>query len=222
MRLEEKIAALQATAAFRDVAVETLKQALECSQSRSVKRGEHLFLEGEEVAWIYVLVSGAARTFYLTKQAREFTVEVHSARAVLGIQALFQPMRVYATSAGVLEPGEVLCLEARTLERLTLHSAELANALLRFAVSRSSALMRRVHEVFSADLNSRMAKLLVVNANESGWQLPRNTLLAAELGTVPELVSRKLGEFYRMGFIRLSKRRVWINGRAALQAMLEP
>lgn len=131
---------------------------------------------------------GCGRTFYLNKQAREFTVELHSTRAVLGIRALFQPAKVYATSAGMLEAGEVLCLEARTLEQLTLQSAELANALLRFAVSRVGALMRRVNEVFFADLNSRMAKLLIVNQDENGWQLPRNTLLAAELGTVPELI----------------------------------
>ncbi len=221
MRLEEKIVALRATVAFRGVADATLEQVLEGSHARVVKRGEHLFLHGEVVAWIYVLVSGASRTFYLTKHAREFTVEVHSSRAVLGIQALFQPMKSSATSAAMLETGEVLCLEARTLERLTLQSAELANALLRFAVSRSSALMRRVNEVFLADLNSRFARLLLVNADVNGWLLPRNTLLAAELGTVPELVSRKLGEFYRMGFIRLTKRRVWISDHTALEAMLE-
>jgi CRP/FNR family transcriptional regulator, dissimilatory nitrate respiration regulator len=222
VRLEEKIAVLQVTPAFRDVADETLRQILEGSHSRSVKRGEHLFLDGEEVARIYVLASGVARTFYFNKQMREFTVEVHSARAVLGIQALFQPAKIYATSAAMLETGDVLSIEARTLERLTSHNPALANALLRFAVSRSAALMRRVNEVFLADLNSRVAKLLIANQHENGWQLPRNTLLAAELGTVPELVSRKLGEFYRMGWIRLVKRRVWINDRAALDAMLEP
>ena len=169
MTLEEKIGVLKVTSAFRDLADDTLRQVLEGSHSRSVKRGEHLFLEGEEVAWIYVLASGTARTFYLTKQSREFTVELHSTRAVLGIQALFQPAKVYATSAAMLETGEVLCLEARSLERLTLQSAELSNALLRFAVSRVGALMRRVNEVFFADLNSRMAKLLIVNQDENGW-----------------------------------------------------
>ena len=89
MTLEEKIGVLKVTSAFRDLADDTLRQVLEGSHSRSVKRGEHLFLEGEEVASIYVLASGVARTFYLNKQAREFTVELHSTRAVLGIQALF-------------------------------------------------------------------------------------------------------------------------------------
>jgi CRP/FNR family transcriptional regulator, dissimilatory nitrate respiration regulator len=221
VRLEENIVVLQATAAFRDVAQPVIQQILEGSQSKPVKRGEHLFLEGQAVEWLYVLVSGAGRTFYLTKQAREFTVEVHSARAVLGIQALFQPAKRYATSADMLETGEVLCIEARRLERLTSHNAELSNALLRFAVSRSGALMRRVNEVFFADLNSRMARLLLVHEHENGWLLPRNTLLAAELATVPELVSRKLGEFYRMGFIGLAKRRVSITNRAALNALVE-
>ena len=216
------MAVLKASAAFRGVAQGTLQQLLEGSQCRSVKRGQHLFVEGQELAWIHVLVSGVVRTFYLTRQSREFTVEVHSARAVLGIQALFQPAKLYATNAAMLEPGEVLSIDARNLEQLTSQNADLANALLRFAVSRSGALMRRVNDVFLADLNARVAQLLIANADQQGWLLPRNTLLAAELGTVPELVSRKLGEFYRMGFIRLDRRRVWISDRAALQAMLEP
>ena len=141
---------------------------------------------------------------------------------MLGVQALFQPAKVYATSAAMLNAGEVLCIEAQRLERLTSEHAQLANPLLRFAVSRVGDLMRRVNDVFLADLNSRMARLLIINADQHGWLLPRNTLLAAELGTVPELVSRKLGEFYRMGYIRLEKRRVWIADRSALQAMLEP
>ena len=222
MRLEQKIDLLKSSAAFRGVSEDVLRQVLEGSHCKSVKRSEHLFLEAEAVTSVYVLVSGVARTYSLTKQAREFTVEVHSARAVLGIQALFQPARVYATSAAMLDVGEVLSIEAQTLERLTLEHAELANALLRFAVSRVGDLMRRVNEVFLADLNSRVARVLIINADQHGWLLPRNTLLAAELGTVPELVSRKLGEFYRMGYIRLEKRRVWIADRSALQAMLEP
>jgi CRP/FNR family transcriptional regulator, dissimilatory nitrate respiration regulator len=45
--------------------------------------------------------------------------------------------------------------------------------------------------------------------HENGF-LPSNSELASLLGTVPELISRKLGEFYRQGWIRLERRRVWI------------
>jgi CRP/FNR family transcriptional regulator len=66
-----------------------------------------------------------------------------------------------------------------------------------------------------------VARILLENENSDGWLLPPNSLLAAELGTVPELVSRKLGEFYRLGLIQIVKRRVWIVDLQALKNLLE-
>ena len=38
---------------------------------------------------------------------------------------------------------------------------------------------------------------------------------------MPEAVSRKLGELFRQGLIRLANRRVWIDDPAALRALAE-
>lgn len=46
-----------------------------------------------------------------------------------------------------------------------------------------------------------------------GFRLPTNLELAA--------VSRKLGELFRQGLIRLAERRVWIGSPAALRALAE-
>ena len=79
MQLEQKTDLLNASAGFRGVSEDVLRQVLEGSHCKSVKRGEHFFLEGQAVTSVYVLVSGVARTYSQTRQAREFTVEVHSA-----------------------------------------------------------------------------------------------------------------------------------------------
>lgn len=44
--------------------------------------------------------------------------------------------------------------------------------------------------------------------------------IAALLGTVPELVSRKLGHLYRHKLIRLEGRRVWIPDPGALASLI--
>jgi CRP/FNR family transcriptional regulator, dissimilatory nitrate respiration regulator len=221
MTLEQKLLALQVTTAFRSLAKETLLRLLEQSSWLVYQRGHLLFEESQEVSQVFVLVSGAARTFYLTKQAREFTVGVYQARAVLGLQSVFQAKPSYSVSAQMLKTGVVLRLDAIQLKQMVLQDAVFANALLRFVVSRSGALLRRVNQVFFADLNARVARVLLENADSNGWVLPPNSLLAAELGTVPELVSRKLGELYRLGLIRIVKRRVWIVDSVALTDLLE-
>ncbi len=221
MVLEQQVLVLQRTAAFRGLTVPMLERLLEGSMCLTLQRGELLFAAGDSVSRVFVIVSGVARTFCLTSLAREFTVAVLSARAVLGIQSLWSSERCYSVSAQMLEVGVVLSLDALQLEALVTSDAALANTLLRFVVSRSGALLRRVDQVFFADLNARVARVLLENADSSGWLLPPNSLLASELGTVPELVSRKLGEFYRMGFIRLEKRRVWVVNPQALADLLE-
>ncbi len=221
MTLEQKLLALQGTTAFQKVVTDTLMRLLERSSCQVYQPTQMLFTEGETVSQVLILVSGVARTFYLTKQAREFTVGVFQAKAVLGLQSVFQNKPVYTVSAQMLQTGLVLRLEADLLEQCVLQDAAFANALLRFVVSRSGALLRRVDEVFFADLNARLSRVLLENADANGWLLPPNPLLAAELGTVPELVSRKLGEFYRLGLIQITKRRVWIVDSVALTNLLE-
>lgn len=221
MNLEQQVLALQQTAAFRGVSRPMLEALLEGALVQPMPKAAMLFSEGQPVSRVLVLVSGAARTFCLTKQAREFTIGVYSPRAVLGLQAVFQANPSHFASAQMLEAGLVLSLEAANLERLVASDAALANALLRFVVSRSGALLRRVDQVFFADLNARVARLLLEHSSDSGWLLPTNTVLAAELGTVPELVSRKLGEFYRLGLIALEKRRVWVVNPQTLSDLLE-
>lgn len=217
----ESLLVLQHTAAFRDVPAPILEQLLLASTTQTLTRGARLFAEQQAATRVYVLVSGVARTYYLTKQAREFTVAVHAARSVLGVQSVFSARQAYAVSAEILEPAEVIRLDAAHLEWLVARDAMVASALLRFVVSRQQALLQRVDEVFFADLNAKLARVLLKHHSVDGWLLPPNSLLAAELGTVPELISRKLGEFYRMGLIRLQKRRVWVVNVRALQALLE-
>ena len=54
-----------------------------------------------------------------------------------------------------------------------------------------------------------------------GFRLPTNPELAAILGTVPEPVSRKLGQFFREGLIQMKDRRVWITDTAVLRQVAE-
>ncbi|MFB9992779.1 helix-turn-helix domain-containing protein [Deinococcus oregonensis] len=50
--------------------------------------------------------------------------------------------------------------------------------------------------------------------------LPTNSTLAAELGSVPEVVSRKLGEFYRLGLIALERRTVRVTDAVRLREIV--
>jgi CRP/FNR family transcriptional regulator len=60
-----------------------------------------------------------------------------------------------------------------------------------------------------------------LEAEGQGFRLPTNPELGALLGTVPEAVSRNLGELYRRGLIRLLGRRVEVPDPGALESLVK-
>ena len=49
-----------------------------------------------------------------------------------------------------------------------------------------------------------------------------NDDLALAVGTAREVVNRKLRDFERLGALRLGRGRIWLEDRAALQALMKP
>jgi CRP/FNR family transcriptional regulator, dissimilatory nitrate respiration regulator len=202
---------MRQTAWLRDASQSALLELARISSVHEFTRDAVLFLEGDAVETVFVLVSGFVRTYrFDPRRERTFTIGTYGTRQTLGVVSAFlEPSRFTAT-AEVLERGIALQLAATAVRSLAAREAKFASLTLRHVATRHAALTRRVSELLFADLNARVAALLLEHDEASVWALPTNSLLAAQLGTVPELVSRKLGEFYRRGWIRLEKRRVWV------------
>jgi CRP/FNR family transcriptional regulator, dissimilatory nitrate respiration regulator len=100
-------------------------------------------------------------------------------------------------------------------------SLALSASAIRFLARRQLGLTRRLEQLFFTELGSRLGAYLLEYASNDGFALPTNSELASLIGTVPELVSRKLGEFYRLGWIRLERRRVWVVDSRALRDLVE-
>jgi CRP/FNR family transcriptional regulator, dissimilatory nitrate respiration regulator len=221
MTLEDQLQLLQNTVIFRDVLESDLLELMRQSRVKTFQIGETVYLEGDIAESIYVVSSGYFKTFSSSPDgARELTLSVEGSRQILGLVAAFLEPKIHAASCVTLETGVLLCIPIDVLSLALERSPSLASASLRFLASRHSKLIRRTEQLFFSELNQRLAAYLLEHASSEGFQLPTNSQLASQLGTVPELVSRKLGEFYRQGFIRLEKRRVWLENIDALKFSL--
>lgn len=119
-----------------------------------------------------------------------------------------------------LEPCVLLGFPmSAVLERMT-HSPLLGSRLLTGLAEQQSHLLGQLERWQFWDLGARLGAHLLEQDRLEGQELPTNSVLAALLGTVPELVSRKLGEFYRAGYIRLERRRLWITDYSALESIV--
>ncbi|GLV47257.1 cAMP-binding protein [Thermus sp. LT1-2-5] len=205
---------------FRELGSKDLEALAREARPRSLRRGEVLFLEGEPVRALFVVRKGLIKVYKLDPEGRKQVVlHVEGPGRVLAEVALFLERPTYPASAEALEESEVLCIPKETFYRLLEERPPLARALIRYLARRQGQLLHLLDRLVFHEVRERLCEFLLGRLKEEGqgFRLPTNPELAALLGTVPEAVSRNLGELYRRGLIRLSGRRVEIPNPKALE-----
>lgn len=208
---------------FRGAHPDDLRELAALSTPLSFRRGEALFHAGDEVRSLYLVVRGSVRVYRVGRGGtRELTLHVEGPRQLVAGVTAFQEQATpdalvsYPAHAEALQtPTELLSLPAQAVREAAYHTPALAQAVIAYFARRQAELMERMESLVFSELGERLAAYLLEHA-AAPWPLPTNSELAALLGTVPELVSRKLGEFYRLGVIRLERRVVQVVDAPAL------
>lgn len=191
---------------------------------RTLRRGEVLFRAGDELDTLYIVGSGSVRVYRVVRGGtRELTLHVEGPRQLVAGVGVFSgsdgsdPAPAHAVA--LQTPTEVLCLPAAAVREQVFGTPALAAAVIAALARRQAELLARLEGLVFSELGERLAAYLLEHAADRPHALPTNSDLAALLGTVPELVSRKLGEFYRLGLIELERRRVRVLDHAELERL---
>lgn len=187
---------------FRELAPEDLRALVAEAQVRRLRKGELLFLEGEPVQGLFVVQKGLVKVYKLDPEGRKQVVlHVEGPGRVLAEVALFLDRATYPASAEALEESEVLAIPKDRFFRLLEERPPLARALIRYLARRQGQLLHLLDRLVFHEVRERLCEFLLERLREEGqgFRLPTNPELAALLGTVPEAVSRNLGELYRRG-----------------------
>lgn len=197
---------------FQGVQQTYLEPLVQVAQFQHYQRGQHLFYEGDAVQKLYFVEQGSIRVYRVAKAGkRELTLHVEGPRQMVAGLAVFQGQSAIApANAQVLQtPTSTLILPTDLVLNTVFQTPVLAQAVIGFYARRQADLLSRIDKWVFSELGQRLAIYLLAQKKQP-HTLPTNHELAALLGTVPELISRKLGEFYRLGFIQLERRTVTI------------
>ncbi|MFN4073380.1 MAG: Crp/Fnr family transcriptional regulator [Thermus sp.] len=208
---------------FRDLASEDLAALEQEAQARRLKRGQVLFLEGEPVRSLFVVERGLIKVYKLDPEGRKQVVlHLEGPGRVLAEVALFLDRPTYPASAEALEDSQVLAIPKERFFQLVDSRPPLARALIRYLARRQGQLLHLLDRLVFHEVRERLCEFLLQKLAEEGqgFLLPTNPELAALLGTVPEAVSRNLGQLYRQGLIRLKGRQVEIPNPQALMELI--
>ncbi len=195
---------------------------------RHFKARDLIFSEGDSCAGLYVVEAGHVKLFKSSASGREQVLAVESPGYTIAELPVFDG-GTYPASAEAVSDLTLLFVSKQDFQSLCLEHPKVALKVLRVVGRRLRGLVAIIEELSFTTVRHRLISLLLRLARQgrhvgSGIEvtLPAsNQELAAQIGTVRELVSRNMSRLQAEGLIRLDGRTVTLTNPKALQAVLE-
>ncbi len=217
----EALDALRRALFSREVSEEVLRGLLTRSRIVHATRGEVLFLRGEPCHGLYIVLEGAVRVYNSSSNGREQVIGVERSGSVIGELPLFdggnQPY-----SAEAMSPSRLLFIPRDHFLSVMHAHPEMMQAALRALAIRVRRLLHLVEELSLHEVPERVARYLLSQAKERGACFTldyTHAELAAQLGTVREVVTRTLNRFRKAGWIAVQNGQITVIDPEALQAL---
>jgi CRP/FNR family transcriptional regulator, anaerobic regulatory protein len=181
--------------------------------------GRDVFVEGDQVDAIALLISGVVRVYKIGETGREITLYrfgngescILTANAILSQKNFPAIATVEKDAEAVMIPSDAFRDWVRRYDLWREFVFELLS-------QRLSSVMAIVEEVAFRRMDARLASLLTERSRRSDLIHMTHQEIAAELGSSREVISRILEDFSAQGMLEVSRGSIKITDREALQA----
>jgi len=193
--------------------------------SRRYSAGETIFGEGEPCPGLYVVEAGNVRIFKSSANGREQVLSIDGPGSSIAELPVFDG-GTYPASASAIDDAILLFVSKLDFQALCLAHPQVPLKVLRIVGARLRRLVGIIEELSFTTVRHRLASYLLRLAQKSGKRtaagvevsLPiTNQELAAQIGTVRELVSRNLSRLQAEGMVKIDGRDVLIRNLKALE-----
>ena len=183
-----------------------------------IPAGRDVFVEGQQVGAIPLLISGTVRVYQIGETGREVTLYrfrpgescVLTANAILTRQS-------FPAVATVEEEAEAVMIPAQIFREWVAREAVWRGFFVQLVAQRLASVMNVVDEVAFHRLDQRVAALIAQRAATGSAVLITHQEIAAELGSAREAVSRVLEDLAAKGLIRSARGRIDVLDLQALE-----
>ncbi len=187
-----------------------------------IPAGKDIFVEGDAVQSIALILSGNVRVYKIGENGREITLYrfglgescILTANAIMNHQTFPAVALVESEAEAIMVPAETFRDWMRRYE-------EWRTFLFDLLSQRLAAVMSIVDEVVFHRMDGRVAALLLRRADQGSIISITHQEIAAELGTSREVISRILEGFESAGSIGSSRGQIEILDAAELEARAE-
>jgi len=225
MARENNEAVLRKTSIFASLTHAEMQDLCARVTSRHFQRGEMLFNEGDQCSGLFLVASGKIRIFKLSSAGREQVLAVEGPGSSFAELPVFDGGK-YPASASAAEDAEVLFISRKDLQNYCREHPEVALKMLAVVGGRLRRLVGIIEDLSFTTVRQRLISVVLRLVQESGSATKQGLRveltkshqeLAAELGTVRELVSRNLSRLQAEGFVEVDGRTIIVKDVAGLK-----
>jgi CRP/FNR family transcriptional regulator, dissimilatory nitrate respiration regulator len=217
----QRIDTLRGNTYFSELPESLLREVAQNTQLREYQRGDILFWEADPCDGLHIIENGSAKIYRLSPQGRQYIVRILQEGDTFAEVPAFDggsnPVNVEA-----LENCRAWVINGEKLRALVLQNPGFAQKVLANFGEMLRSLIRNVSEMAFYQVTHRLARLISEFPAEESRLHWTQEQLAAQLGTVREVVARSLKELERSGAIRIEDRRIHIADESLLRQWTQP
>src|SRR5690625_3873992 len=194
---------------FAELPADDLEALAAVAHRRKLVTGETLFFAAEPAQGMQIVVSGRVKVFVVSPATgREVILTVERPFGTVA-ELVALDGGEYPASAEAAEPSELLILEQEGFQQVLHDRPGVALHLMRMLGRRLRRLVGLLEALSFQEVVHRLAAYLLGEARKGlPFALATNAEIAAQLGTVPELVSRHLSRLLAGEVISMNGRTV--------------
>ena len=221
------IDALRNCRLFTGLAGNDLQAVSEIVLIKSLNKGDYLFREGDPGRGFYVVQKGAVNVHRVNGIGKEQVIHIFRAGESFA-EATLATDAGYPADARAIEASQVLLVQKAGFLALLRRQPELALRMLAAMSVHLRVLIGQLEDLTLKDVETRLANWLVKRCGPAGSNQPARIelkttkrVLAAELGTVSETLSRTLAKFRDQKLIIVKGKELLVTNPPGLRALLQ-
>jgi CRP/FNR family transcriptional regulator len=216
---------LRKTPLFQSLTDDEVRALAARATRKRFQKDEQLFAEGDPCTGLYLVAAGKIRIFKLSPSGREQILAVEGPGGSFAELPVFDGGN-YPAAASALEDTEVLFVSRKDFQNFCREHPEVALKVIAVVGSRLRRLVGIIEELSFTTVRQRLIALILRLAQAGGTRTSEGIRielakshqdLAAELGTVRELVSRNLSRLEAEGFLDVAGRKIVVKDLPGLR-----
>ncbi len=190
------------------------------SQIVSVPAGTQVFGPGQSADNLLLLLSGTVRVQQKSDTGREvFLYRVHAGESCVLTTACMLAFEDYAADGSAETDVTAVAIPRATFDEISGRSAVFREFIFKAYSRRITDLFTLIDDIVFQRMDVRLAARLLELAGEGDVVQATHQVLASELGTAREVVSRTLSEFHRRGWVDQARGVVHLVGKSGLERL---